>query len=447
MTTFYGSLQPVSSNTSPISPQNCSNSNASLRARAERARIGARAKGSDRLGIFTKTHVTVTPQGIQRVHEFLLQDQSAKLLPRERVGNCLKRRIDKTKQREVKYNENRKKAHWSNVQRCGSVWTCPVCAKQITEKRREELKKGIETWKTAHSGGVLLLTLTFSHSVKESLSSLLERQRKALKIFNETTKVQALLKKIGVQYKIKSLEMTYGQNGWHPHNHILLLTQNQVENFAEYISDLSVLWIKACTKAGLSAPSMTHGLDIRDGNYANQYVAKWGLDYELAKGHVKKGRNGGLTPFDLLQYSMLDFSINDRSMKSLWQEFGIASKGKRQLEWGRGLKSILQIEEKSDEELAEETEKDSISMRTVDDFAFSLLCTYQLRHVFLKCLERDWENGCFGCGEAEQLLIDVIEHELNDLKIGISDFSSVKLRGSDERPSEKKQQTPQHEFF
>ncbi|MCW8722129.1 rolling circle replication protein, Rep63 protein, partial [Acinetobacter baumannii] len=95
------------------------------------------------LGIFTKTQVIVTPQGIQRVHEFLLQDQSAKLLPRERVGNCLKKRIDKTKQREVKYNENRKKAHWSNVQRCGSVWTCPVCAKQITEKRREELKNGI----------------------------------------------------------------------------------------------------------------------------------------------------------------------------------------------------------------------------------------------------------------------------------------------------------------
>ncbi|MCW8513924.1 hypothetical protein, partial [Streptococcus macedonicus] len=68
-------------------------------------------------------------------------------MPRERVGNCLKKRIDKTKQREVKYNENRKKAHWSNVQRCGSVWTCPVCAKQITEKRREELKNGIETWK------------------------------------------------------------------------------------------------------------------------------------------------------------------------------------------------------------------------------------------------------------------------------------------------------------
>lgn len=368
------------------------------------------------LGIFTKSHVIVTQQGVQRVHDFLLQDQSAKLLPKERVCNCLKKRIDKHKDREVKYNESRKKAHWSNVQRCGSVWMCPVCAKQITEKRRDELKTAIETWKTDHLGSVLLLTLTFSHSVNESLKSLLERQKKALKIFNETTKVQALFKKIGVEYKIKSLEMTYGKNGWHPHNHILLLTKNQVEDYQSYIADLSVLWINACTKAGLNAPSMTHGLDIRDGNYASQYVAKWGLDFELAKGHVKKGRNGGYTPFDLLQYSMLDGVMNGRTASSLWQEFGIASKGQRQLVWGRGLKSLLGIDEKTDEELAEETEREAITLRTVDDFAFSLLCTYQLRHKFLECIERDWENGCFGSGEAERLLIALVEHELDRLR-------------------------------
>ena len=55
------------------------------------------------LGIFTKSHVTVTNKGVQRVHEFLLQDQSAKLLPKERVCNCLKKRIDKTKLRDIKY--------------------------------------------------------------------------------------------------------------------------------------------------------------------------------------------------------------------------------------------------------------------------------------------------------------------------------------------------------
>ncbi|MFP0412826.1 rolling circle replication protein, Rep63 protein, partial [Acinetobacter baumannii] len=140
-----------------------------------------------------------------------------------------------------------------------------------------------------------------------------------------------------------------------------------------------------------------------------------GLEHELTKGHVKQGRNGGFTPFDLLQYSMLEATMNGRTSASLWQEFAISTKGARQLVWSRGLKKLLKIEEKTDEELAEETEQEAISMRTVDDFAFSLLCTHQLRHEFLHCLERDWENGCFGNGEAEQLLIALVEHEIERL--------------------------------
>lgn len=362
------------------------------------------------LGIFTKSQVIHGSQGFQRSNDFLLQDQSAKLLPKERVCNCLKKRIDKTKQREVKYNESRKKAHYSNVQRCGSIWSCPVCAKQITEKRREELKKGLETWKTVHKGYVQLLTLTFSHSQSESLKSLLERQKKAYKIFLETTKVKEIFKLLGVKYKIRSLEATYGQNGWHPHFHVLLL------GYSFYLDttlrdQLAELWIKACVRAGLNAPSMTHGLDLRDGTYADQYVSKWGIESELTKGHVKKGRNGGFTPFDLLQLSMCNETVFDKDCGKLFQEFAIAMKGARQLVWSRGLKALLELDEKTDEELAEETEKDAISLRTIDDFIFSLLCHYQKRWEFLRCLERDYENGCFGTGETEQLLIDILEKE------------------------------------
>jgi hypothetical protein len=368
------------------------------------------------LGIFTKSHVILSQQGLQRSHEFILQDQSAKLLPKERVCNCLKKRIDKSKLREVKYNESRKKAHWANVQRCGSVWTCPVCAKQITEKRRSELEKGLNKWKTAHSGHVLLLTLTFSHSINESLSSLLIGLKKAYKRFCENTRVVNLMKSMGVEHKIKGFEVTYGRNGWHPHNHVLLLINHELRDFQEIKKELAELWITCCTKSGLNAPSMEHGLDLRDGNYAEKYVSKWGLEHELSKGHVKQGRNGSLTPFDLLQYSMVDASMNGRSLASLFQEFAISMKGARQLVWSRGLKKFLQIEEKTDEELAEETEQEAISMRTVDDFAFSLLCTNQVRHEFLRCLERDWENGCFGNGEAENLLIALVENEIERLK-------------------------------
>lgn len=373
-----------------------------------------KAQNPSSLGIFTKSHVMQSPQGFQRIHDFLLQDQSAKLLPKERVCNCLKKRIDKDRLREIKYNEERKKAHWANVQRCGSIWSCPVCAKQITEKRRQELKTALNKWKTDLEGSVYLLTLTFSHSPDQSLKSNLSGLKKAMKRFYETTRVQAIFKELGIHHKIKGLEVTYGRNGWHPHHHVLLLANKHNYGFRDYQNELTGLWIKACVNSGLNAPSMQHGLDLRNGYYAEQYVSKWGIEDEITKGHIKKGRQGGFTPFDLLQLSIEDESVHGRLPSKLFQEFAIAMKGARQLVWSRGLKKLLEIEEKSDQECAEETEQNAISLTTVENFIFSLLCHYQKRHEYLKALEFDYENGIFGSGTAEQLLISLCERSLSE---------------------------------
>lgn len=360
------------------------------------------------LGIFTKSQSKPENKGFERVHDFLLQDQSAKLLPRERVTNCLKRRIDKSKGRFVKYNEERCKAHWSNVQRCGSIWTCPVCAKQITEKRREELKQGVKTWKDKYQGEILLLTLTNSHSASHSLRSLIAGQKKALGYFFGDRKGKFLLDDcLGREYQVRAFEVTHGSNGWHPHYHILLFTNGQpVENFFELKSALAKHWINCCKKAGLPLPSVSHGLDIRDGSYAEQYVSKWGVESELTKGHLKKGRQGGLTPFDLLQSSMLGHELSDLHGK-LFQEFGISFKGARQLVWSRGLKKLLEIQDKTDEELAEETENMGITLEEVPELIFSLLCKYQKRHCYLTALENDYSNGVYGTvSSAAYLLIE-----------------------------------------
>jgi hypothetical protein len=372
------------------------------------------------LGIFTKSQSMPDIKGFQRVHDFLLQDQSAKLLPKERVTNCLKRRIDKSKGRFVKYNEERCKAHWSNVQRCGSIWTCPVCAKQITEKRREELKKGVKNWKDCFQGGILLLTLTNSHSASHSLRSLISGQKKALGYFFGDRKGKFLLDDcLGREYQVRAFEVTYGQNGWHPHYHILIFTNGQpVDNFFELKQALSKHWINCCQKANLPLPSVKHGLDIRDGSYAEQYVSKWGIESELTKGHIKKGREGGLTPFDLLQSSMLDHELSQKHAK-LFQEFGISFKGARQLVWSRGLKKLLEIEEKTDEELSEETENMGITLEEVPQLIFSLLCKYQKRHTYLTALENDYSSGNYGTitSEAYLLIEDLVKREITFIEL------------------------------
>ena len=83
-----------------------------------------------------------------RIADYMLQDQSGKILQKKfRVQICLKRKIQKDLNVQVCWNESDKKAHFGNVIRCGSVWVCPVCAKKITEKRREELSIANDLWK------------------------------------------------------------------------------------------------------------------------------------------------------------------------------------------------------------------------------------------------------------------------------------------------------------
>jgi len=367
------------------------------------------------LGIFTKSHVKLKPQGLQRLHDFILQDQSAKLLPAERVSNCLKKRIDKKKNRNVMYNESRQKMHYGNVQRCGSQWICPVCAKKLTESKREDLSRGLKIWR-AKGNHVYLMTMTFSHHQGQPLKFLLDGQKSALKIFHETTKVQEIFKSIGLFGKIRGMEVTYGKNGWHPHNHFLLFSTQylSIAQFDYVEKELGRLWIKACIRAGLNAPSMKYGLDLRDGSYADTYIAKWGLEQELTKGHIKKGRNGSFTPFDLLQKSINDEIVFGRDASKLWQEFGIAIKGSTMLFWGH-LKKKLGMNEVTDQEIMDQTDKESIEVYDIPALLFFLLNKYQKRHVFIERLENDWKNDCFGSGTAEQLIVELIELEESKL--------------------------------
>ena len=379
------------------------------------------------LGIFTKSQATLENKGFQpRFHEYILQDQSSKLLPTERVCNCLKRRIDKEKKRSVMFNESRQKAHWGNVQRCGSIWACPVCAKQITEKRRSEMNTLLDYWRDQEDSDIKLMTLTFSHSQSEPLKILLKRLKHAITRFFGHRKFKDLSAICNIEYKVRSLEVTYGSNGWHPHFHILLLTRDIEDQAFYYRDSLAQLWIDCCIKSGLSSPSMEHGLDIRDGSYAEDYIAKWGIDNEMTKGHVKRGKSSSLTPFDLLQKSFDDELYFHKLPSKLFQEFVIAMKGARQLVWSRGLKDLVGLNDKSDQDIVDETDKESITLIQVEKIVFDILKKYQKRHEYLKWVEDDYNNGCLGNGSAELNLNVLIQLEIDQFESHEIDFMTYR---------------------
>jgi hypothetical protein len=291
-----------------------------------------------------------------RVQRFALQSIARKFLPKFRTASCMRWR-QKDKHVEVWQSKEFKTASYGGLQTCGSVWACPVCAAKIAERRRSEIISAMTLHKAA-GGSVTLLTLTAPHSRTDKLSDLLQNQSKALRYFWADRSSREIFKQMGIIGQIRALEVTHGRksasnNGWHPHYHILqfgglkgAFTPFQLYEWAD---SLYVRWASCCVRAGLGEPSRLHGLKLDDGSKASAYVAKWGLEDEMTKGHTKKSAQGE-TPFDFLRSHLADSS--DKQAGILFKEFAESFKGKRQLHWSHGLKKHFKIGESTDEELS-----------------------------------------------------------------------------------------------
>lgn len=362
------------------------------------------------LGILTKSQSSLDFKGLRanalkRAEKFALQEESVKLLPSERVRFCLKHRITNDENVTVRYNSTRNQAHYSNVQRCGSIWVCPVCAAQISEGRRQELKTAMDNWRQS-KGSVYLLTLTNPHHHGDNLAELLGGQVKAIKYLWGDRKTKEMFASLGKVGHIVATEVTYGKNGWHPHYHILLFFENEI-NYKSLESFVALQWQHCCKKSGLKIPSIEHGCDIQDGTYAEKYVSKWGLEDEMTKGHTKKGREGSATPWDLLRQSEEGCERSGR----LFQQYALTFKGKRQLSWSRGLKALLLVDDTSDEQLATETEKDSVEVRQIALEVWRLIKRYKVRADFLKAVEMDVIDGY---NRADMLVMEIAERYVKD---------------------------------
>lgn len=294
-----------------------------------------------------------------RVHRFALQAVVKGLMGSSRTAKCLRWR-QFGKQVEVWKSKEYRTASYAGLQTCGSVWACPVCAAKIAERRQSEIFAAM-TAHRADGGAVFLLTLTAPHQRQDGIADLLDKHARALRSFWSRWSVKQVLAEMGMLGQIRAAEVTHGRrseqnNGWHPHHHILCFARLGRDGGAldeatrkDWAVRLYLQWAKCCEAAGLGCPSFDHGLRLDDGSKASAYVAKWGLEDEMTKGHTKKASHGE-TPFDFLRAILADST--DKQARRLFIEFANAFKGKQQLRWSPGLKKRFAIGELSDEELA-----------------------------------------------------------------------------------------------
>lgn len=329
-----------------------------------------------------------------RFLRYQMQAAAKHILPKTRVAICLRHQIEKYGDVDVFKHRASQKAFYGGLMVCGSVWTCPVCAAKISERRRSELKSAFK----AHldvGGQCTMVTLTFSHSARDKLEDLLVLLGKSVNKFRSGKRYNNFRKEIGLVGSIRAFEITYGENGWHPHIHLLLMHTNEFEpwELPELEERLYDMWEGACAANGLET-SRAHGLKMHDAAEASTYIGKWGdlmdkpwgTDSEMTKANIKKGREGNLTPFDMLRAIVED---GDLEYEGKFREYAAAVKGKQQLVWSPGLKSMYAVEDKSDEDIANEKIEEADLLGRLSWQEWRFIIQNELRVQLLEEIEKN----------------------------------------------------------
>lgn len=274
-------------------------------------------------------------------------------------------------------NEDGSGSSLTGLNRCGNIWTCPVCAAKVAESRRAELSAALVAH-LGNGGAAYLLTLTFPHEADHQMAELLEKFTNARQRLQNSRKWKEVMKQAGRIGSVASLEVTISQeHGWHPHLHLLIFAN--VQGFGEgeaineqgdllsvAISELKTAWVDILLKTGLGDhrkinDMLDHALNVRGGNQAAEYIAKygrderWGQSSEMTRHYAKQGASGerdGLlhfTPFQLLTWA----GNGDEWAIRKFIEYSTAIEGKRAVTWSPGLKKALAVlDDRTDEEIA-----------------------------------------------------------------------------------------------
>ena len=311
---------------------------------------------------------------------------------------------------DVYRNEARTGASLTGLNRCGNLHTCPVCSAKVGELRRKQLSAAqvanIKAGRFAY-----LLTFTFPHDNSDNLDDLQPKFDKSRNRFLNSRLWKGLKLNAHAIGSVISLEFTISQeNGWHPHIHLLLFCDRQAFGEGAPVNDAGDLesvtiaqmkreWCNKLLKVGLGDNAkmndmLLHGLNVRGGEKAAEYIAKfgrdskWGASSELARSHAKIGTAGErwgnlhFTPFQLLVWA----ADRDGWAVARFREYAQVTEGKRALVWSPGLKKALGVED-IDEEIWAATDDtklpDQILIGTLTAEQFSIIMSRRLLPQFM----------------------------------------------------------------
>lgn len=273
----------------------------------------------------------------------------------------------------VMHDGGSRPAGYSGIERCGSIWVCPHCSAVIRAGRAREIEQAVK-YHQERGGTVLFFTGTARHHQADTLAVTMDAILEAWRKLTAGRPWKRIKEKYQVSGYIRSIEVTYGGNGWHPHAHCLLFLDADIspDQLEELRPTLYELWATCVEKAGGKRPT-EKGLDLQrldtDGKLLARYLSKvqdekkqgWSAGAEMTRSDVKSGRNGSITPFQLLDDHP---GYDEQTRARLWREYYLVSKGRRAITWSRGLKERCCIGEVTDADILDAAESTVLVWQT-----------------------------------------------------------------------------------
>ena len=247
--------------------------------------------------------------------------------------------------------DDKNRARYRGLIRCGNPWVCPLCAPVIAAKRASEIGSVLK-WADAEGFVFFKATFTARHKKSDRLIELVSKQSKALKAFKNGRLARKIRGEMGYVDSITAKEATWGPlAGWHPHQHeYWMCNEKQGFDIEKVKKELEKEWIRVMRKCGLDGAegvalhiSKMKKDEIKQGvasgylskaGSAAGYMAKAGsaAAIEIAGGVYKKAKR----PHKQDHYTQMELlACGEKWAKSLFREFYEVFRAKKQIVFGR----------------------------------------------------------------------------------------------------------------
>jgi hypothetical protein len=303
----------------------------------------------------------------------------------DRIEHCMWTVQDLKVSPRLVYNKAQDRNTLHDVQTCKRR-SCPWCVHD--RARRDMLELTVAVAAAEREGlATFMVTLTMRHHFGEALAGLLDDMLKAKAWVFSGRWFRTWRDAWGIVGHVRYTEITDGENGWHPHFHLVFfgradLTDSELE---ELENQLIERWLTSLEKRGRAGLSAVAVKVTRGHSQTAKYLAKAGklperktkpgIEFEAAYAPSKKARaDENFAPLELLAVAAglgdvkryaAAFTEDDETAAvvlagSRWIEYFIAIKGRQIVAWSDGLKERWSVDAEADILELKDTEGDIV---------------------------------------------------------------------------------------